>query len=422
MSATVLVVDDEETARLVVSDFLRNRGYEVLEAGTMAEARKYIAQGVTDIIILDVRLPDGYGPNLLNETALLPMRPQVIIITAHGEISMAVEAMKNGAQDFIEKPLDLLELEKSVKRAEEVVSMRRELNHLHTSNEGLDEFIIGSSPAMQSVVSLARRASDACVSVLITGPTGSGKEVLANYIHKTGPRANKPFIDVNCPAIPATMFETELFGHEAGSFTNATHRKLGLMEVADGGVLFLDEIASMPLELQAKLLRAIEERSFRRLGGTNLIKVDVQIIAASNRNLKEMMANNTFREDLYYRLKVVDLDLPPLAQRTEDIPELVGLFLRKYNLNMGSNITDVTERAMNALMAYDWPGNIRELRHVIERAVLLCDDAAIDLNHLPPEIVNSMPPSVEELPAWHIICIYASTSVFMRRLLCYQIK
>ena len=389
MSATVLVVDDEETARLVVSDFLRNRGYEVLEAGTMAEARKYIAQGVTDIIILDVRLPDGYGPNLLNETALLPMRPQVIIITAHGEISTAVEAMKNGAQDFIEKPLDLLELEKSVKRAEEVVSMRRELNHLHTSNEGLDEFIIGSSPAMQSVVSLARRASDACVSVLITGPTGSGKEVLANYIHKTGPRANKPFIDVNCPAIPATMFETELFGHEAGSFTNATHRKLGLMEVADGGVLFLDEIASMPLELQAKLLRAIEERSFRRLGGTNLIKVDVQIIAASNRNLKEMMANNTFREDLYYRLKVVDLDLPPLAQRTEDIPELVGLFLRKYNLNMGSNITDVTERAMNALMAYDWPGNIRELRHVIERAVLLCDDAAIDLNHLPPEIVNS---------------------------------
>ena len=389
MSATVLVVDDEETARLVVSDFLRNRGYEVLEAGTMAEARKYIAQGVTDIIILDVRLPDGYGPNLLNETALLPMRPQVIIITAHGEISMAVEAMKNGAQDFIEKPLDLLELEKSVKRAEEVVSMRRELNHLHTSNEGLDEFIIGSSPAMQSVVSLAQRASDACVSVLITGPTGSGKEVLANYIHKTGPRANKPFIDVNCPAIPATMFETELFGHEAGSFTNATHRKLGLMEVADGGVLFLDEIASMPLELQAKLLRAIEERSFRRLGGTNLIKVDVQIIAASNRNLKEMMANNTFRQDLYYRLKVVDLDLPPLAQRTEDIPELVGLFLRKYNLNMGSNITDVTERAMNALMAYDWPGNIRELRHVVERAVLLCDDAAIDLNHLPPEIVNS---------------------------------
>ena len=389
MSATVLVVDDEETARLVISDFLRNRGYEVLEAGTMVEARKYIAQGVTDIIILDVRLPDGYGPNLLNETALLPMRPQVIIITAHGEISMAVEAMKNGAQDFIEKPLDLLELEKSVKRAEEVVPMRREINHLHASNEGQDEFIIGSSPAMQSVVSLARRASDACVSVLITGPTGSGKEVLANYIHKTGPRANKPFIDVNCPAIPATMFETELFGHEAGSFTNATHRKLGLMEVADGGILFLDEIASMPLELQAKLLRAIEERSFRRLGGTNLIKVDVQIIAASNRNLKEMMANNTFREDLYYRLKVVDLDLPPLSQRTEDIPELVGLFLRKYNLNMGSNITDVTERAMHALMAYDWPGNIRELRHVVERAVLLCDDAAIDLNHLPPEIVNS---------------------------------
>lgn len=389
MSATVLVVDDEETARLVISDFLRGKGYEVVGVGTLAEAHKFIAQGAADIIILDVRLPDGYGPNLLNETALMPIRPQVIIITAHAEINMAVEAMKNGAQDFIEKPLDLLELEKSVRRAEEIISMRRELNHLHAAIDNQDEFIIGKTPVMQNVVNLARRASDASVSVLISGATGTGKEVLANYIHKTGPRANKPFIDINCPAIPPTMFESELFGHEAGSFTDASHRKIGLMEVADGGILFLDEIASMPVELQAKLLRAIEERSFRRLGGTNLIKVDVQIIAASNRNLKEMMANNTFREDLYYRLKVVDLELPPLSERREDIPELVGLFLRKFNLRMGTNITDITPRAMKALINYSWPGNIRELSNIIERAVLFCDDAAIDLNHLPLEIANS---------------------------------
>ncbi|MFZ3069552.1 MAG: sigma-54 dependent transcriptional regulator [Anaerolineaceae bacterium] len=389
MTATVLVVDDEETARLVVSEFLRSKGYEVFGAGTMSEARAYLKQGVTDIIILDVRLPDGYGPHLLEETAKLPMRPQIIIITAHGEIGMAVEAMKNGAQDFIEKPLDLLVLERSVRRAEEVVSMRRELNHLRSTQGHQEEFIVGDTPAMKEVIDLARRAAEMSVSVLITGNTGTGKDVLANFIHKSGPRASKPFIDINCPAIQPTMFESELFGHEAGAFTGATHRKNGLMEVADGGILFLDEIASMPIDLQAKLLRAIEERSFRRVGGTVLIKVDVQILAASNRNLKEMIANHAFREDLYYRLKVVDLDLPNLAARREDIPDLVGYFLRKFNRSMGTNITDVTPRAMQTLINYNWPGNIRELSNTIERAVLFCDDSAIDINHLPTDMVNS---------------------------------
>lgn len=388
MTATVLVVDDEETARLVVSDFLRTKGYEVLGAGTMAEAREHIKRGVADIIILDVRLPDGYGPHLLNETAKLTMRPQIIIVTAHGEISMAVEAMKNGAQDFIEKPLDLLELEKSVRRAEEVVSMRRELNHLRSTQAYQDEFIIGNTVTMKNVVSLAKRASDASVSVLITGATGTGKDVLANFIHKIGPRASKPFIDINCPAIQPTMFESELFGHEAGAFTGATHRKIGLMEIADGGILFLDEIASMPMDMQAKLLRAIEERSFRRVGGTTLIKVDVQILAASNRNLQDMIAKHAFREDLYYRLKVVDLDLPPLATRKEDIPDLVGHFLQKFNRSMGNNITDVSPRAMQALVNYSWPGNIRELSNTMERAVLFCDESAIDLGHLPTDLVN----------------------------------
>lgn len=387
MAASVLVVDDEETARMVVSEFLRTKGYEVLQAGTLAEARQILSQDGTDIIILDVRLPDGYGPHLLTETASLPRRPQVIIVTAHGEVSMAVEAMKNGAQDFMEKPLDLLELEKSVRRASEVVSMRRELNHLR-GKTNLDKFIIGQTKQMQDLLELAKRASDASVSTLITGPTGTGKEVLARFIHENGPRKDKPFIDVNCPAIQPTMFESELFGHESGAFTGATHKRNGLMEIADDGVLFLDEISSMPMDLQAKFLRALEERAFRRVGGTALIRVDVQVVAASNRNLKEMIANHEFREDLYYRLKVVDLDLPSLAERQVDIPELVGYFLKLFNMQMGANILDVTPKAMEALINYSWPGNVRELRNAMERAVLLCDEAAIDIGHLPRDITS----------------------------------
>lgn len=396
MAASILVVDDEETARMVVSEFLRTKGFEVQEAGTLADARAILSQDGTDIIILDVRLPDGYGPHLLTETSRLPNRPQVIIVTAHGEVGMAVEAMKNGAQDFMEKPLDLLELEKSVKRASEMVAMRRELNHLR-GKASLDKFIIGKTPRMQAIVELAHRAAEASVSSLITGPTGTGKEVLARYIHESGPRSNKPFIDVNCPAIQSTMFESELFGHEAGSFTSATHRRNGLMEIADDGVLFLDEISSMPMDLQAKFLRALEERSFRRVGGTALINVDVQVVAASNRNLQEMIAKHEFREDLYYRLKVVDLDLPALAERKVDIPDLVGYFLQQFNMSMGKNILDVTPKAMEVLVNYSWPGNIRELRNALERAVLLCDEAAIDIGHLPLDISNQ-PPKVGQQP------------------------
>jgi len=388
MAATVLVVDDEETARMVVSEFLRSKGYEVLEAGTLAEARAVISKGVADIIILDVRLPDGYGPHLLTETSRLPMRPQVIIVTAHGEVSMAVEAMKNGAQDFMQKPLDLLELEKSVNRAAEVIYMRRELAHFRSNKGNLDEFIVGGTPEMKHILELAGRASESSVSVLITGPTGTGKEVLAQFIHRNGPRSGKPFIDINCPAIQPTMFESELFGHESGAFTGATSKRNGLMEIADGGILFLDEISSMPVDLQAKFLRALEERAFRRVGGTNLIRVDVQVIAASNRDLKEMIARHEFREDLYYRLKVVDLDLPSLAERRQDIPDLVGYMVRKFNKRLGFNVQDVSPAAMQALIDYDWPGNIRELSNVIERAVLFCDESTIDLNHLPKDITN----------------------------------
>jgi len=385
MSATILIVDDEENARINISEFLTSRGYEIIGVDTLAAARECINLGKADIILLDVNLPDGYGPTLLFETTTLSLRPPIIMITAYGDIEMAVDAMKNGAHDFLQKPISLSQLEKSIQRAVEIVSMRRELNHLRESRFNQFDFIIGQTPKMQELMNQAQRAAEVSASVLLTGETGSGKEVLANAIHHMGPRVNKPFIAINCAAIQSTILESELFGYEAGAFTGADKRKHGLMEVADGGILFLDEISSMPLDMQAKLLRAIEEQAFRRVGGTNLVKVDVQIIAASNRDLKAMMEEGKFRSDLYYRLKVVDLELPPLRERKQDIPDLVGLFIRKNNQRLGYNITDISSRAIQALMAHQWPGNIRELANIIERAMLFCDDPCIDLSHLPAE-------------------------------------
>jgi transcriptional regulator with PAS, ATPase and Fis domain len=276
-------------------------------------------------------------------------------------------------------------LEQSILRAKEIVAMRRELYHLRDEKRQQVNFIIGKSPVMINLISQAQRAAMASVSVLITGETGTGKEVLARFIHQIGPRSKKPFIAINCAAIQSTMLESELFGYEAGAFTGAQKRKNGLMEVADEGILFLDEISSMPLDMQAKLLRVLEEHAFRRVGGTHTIKVDVQLLAASNRDLEQLIKDRNFREDLFYRLKVVDLNLPPLRQRKDDIPELVGAFIRDNNLRMGLNINNITPRAMTALTRHSWRGNIRELRNVIERAMLFCDDATIDLQHLSNE-------------------------------------
>jgi DNA-binding NtrC family response regulator len=345
-------------------------------------------KGNADVVLLDAILPDGYGPTLLEEINQTLNSPPIIMITAHGDIDMAVNTMKNGAFDFFQKPIELDELEKSIRRAGEIVSMRRELAHLRQSQRDEHNYIQGNSPVMEVLFNQAQRAAKASVSVLITGETGTGKEILATAIHSMGSRSDKPFIAINCAAIQNTMLESELFGHEAGSFTSAEKRKNGLMETADGGILFLDEISSMPTDMQAKLLRALEEQAFRRMGGNDLIKVDVQILAASNRPLKKLMEENKFREDLYYRLKVVDLHIPPLRERKEDIPELVGFFIGQLNPKMGLNIHDIAPKALEKLIAHDWPGNIRELRNVIERAMLFCDDPAINVAHLPTEIAN----------------------------------
>jgi len=388
MTATVLVVDDEDHARLFISDFLTQKGYEVKEAATLSDARTKVNEGVADIIVLDVTLTDGYGTDLLRETASMPLRPPIIIVTAHGDIEMAVESMKNGAHDFIQKPIQLEQLEKSVQRASELVNMRRELNHLRQSQRGKIDFVIGQTPAMISVVAQAERAATVSASVLITGETGTGKDILARFIHQHGPRANKPYVAINCAAIQSTVLESELFGYEPGAYTSAEKRKEGLMEVADGGILFLDEISAMTVDTQAKLLRAVEEQAFRRVGGTSLIKVDFELIAASNRDLPALIKEGLFREDLYYRLKVVDLHLPSLRERKADIPELVGLIMRQLNPRMGLNIQDIDPQAMAALVAYDWPGNIRQLAHTLERAMLFCDEASLGVQHMPPEIVS----------------------------------
>ncbi len=386
MSGTVLIVDDEDTARSFVSEALGDAGYEAIEAGDLKSANKAIDTGAADIVLLDVVLPDGSGISLLDRISMENPSPPVILITAFGEVDTAVEAMKKGAQDFLQKPLDLNRLLQAVERAQEVVLLRRELDLLRRSSGEQAEWVIGETPEMKRIVSEAQRAAAASASVLITGETGTGKEVLARAIYSMSPRADKAFIPINCAALPDTMIESELFGHEAGAFTGAQKRKPGLIEIADGGILFLDEISSTKPEMQAKLLRVLDEHRFRRVGGVTEIDVDIQILAASNRDLKAMIAEGTFREDLYYRLKVVDLHLPPLKDRIVDIPALAGTFIRQINLRTGNNITGITSRAIDALKAHTWPGNIRELRHVIERAMLFCDDEEIDLAHLPPDI------------------------------------
>ena len=392
MSNSILIIDDDIKARRNTSEYLKLCGYDVIEAGTIKEGKDFLSKGDGDIVVLDVQLPDGNGLDLMNEISLQPSKTPVIMITGYGNIEMAVDAMKNGAHDFITKPIDDFKyLENSILRATEVIQMRRELTHLRKNQSDNYDFVVGKSESFSKLIAHSIKAAKASVSVLITGETGTGKEILANHIHKSGPRSSKPFIPINCAAIQATVLESELFGYEAGAFTDAVKRKHGLMEVGDGGILFLDEISSMPTDIQAKLLRAIEERAFMRVGGTTMISVDLQVIAASNRNIKEMIKTGEFREDLYYRLKVVDLHLPALRERKEDIPELIGYFVNKHNMKMGNNVTDVSREALKHLINYSWPGNIRELSNSIQRAILFCDGETIKSEDLPLDITQYKP-------------------------------
>ena len=388
MSATILLVEDDETARTFLAPLLRDAGYDVVEAGTLKAAHAVIDRGEADIVVLDVQLPDGYGPSLLERICREQPNVQVVVVTGYGDIDMAVEAMKTGARDFIQKPVDMARLLRAVEKCAEIVALTRELAHLRSARLADEPWVVGETPAMRRLWQDLARVAPSRATVLLTGESGTGKEVLASAIHANSPRANKPWVAVNCANFSDTLLESELFGYEAGAFTGATKRKDGLFVTASGGTLFLDEISTMRPELQAKLLRVLEDRSIRRLGGTTETKVDVRIIAASNRNLPDMVKSGAFREDLYHRLNVVELKLPPLRERKDDLPALVGFFIERYNREMARSIQGVGPYVMDALKSYDWPGNIRQLRNAIERAMLFADGDTLELAHFAGDIVG----------------------------------
>ncbi|GAB6157629.1 sigma-54 dependent transcriptional regulator [Desulfotomaculum varum] len=379
----ILIIDDEEHMCWALEKGLRQEGYHVLTTTRAKEGLELIRKETPSLVILDLKMPELDGLEVLVQAKdLLPKLP-VVMITAHGTIDTAIEAMKLGAVDYITKPFDLDELKLVVKQALMVSQLQEEVSFLRSELNKKYGQIIGNSQVIQEVCALIEKVADSNATVLITGESGTGKEVTALSIHQLSSRRDKPFVPINCAALPESLLESELFGHEKGSFTGAVARKLGRFELANHGTLFLDEVTEMPLSMQVKLLRVLQEKQFERVGGTESIKVDVRVIAATNRDPVECIRKGTFREDLYYRLNVLPIHLPPLRERNEDIPLLVMHFLQKFNPLQEQLISP---EAMTLLKAYQWPGNIRELQNVIERAVILSQGQEIKSRHLPKEI------------------------------------
>jgi two-component system, NtrC family, response regulator AtoC len=384
--STVLIVDDERTLARAIKAFLVEAGYEAEVAGDAETALDLLPRLRPDLVFADVRLPGMSGIDLLRRIQEFDPAIPVIIMTAYGTIQGAVEAVKLGAFDYMKKPVDLEELKLLADRARETALMKQELSYYRrrAASEVPLAGVLGSSPAMQAVLQQVRQvaALNETPPVLITGETGTGKGLIARTLHNSGPRASKPFIDVNCTALPTSLMEAELFGYERGAFTDAKESKLGLFEAAEGGFLLLDEIGDLEASLQGKLLRAIEERTVRRVGGIRDRKIDVRILAATNRDLEREVQQGRFRSDLYFRLAVILLHLPPLRERGEDVWLLAEHFLRRFSTKYGKDVRRIDARARDVLVSYPWPGNIRELSHVMERAVLWSRDNTIDVEHL----------------------------------------
>ncbi len=389
----VLVVDDEDLIRWSLTEELRGHGHEVLEAADLASARAAFEQHDPELVILDIRLPDGTGTELLQQIRAEDEDLPVVMITGHGTVATAVEVTRMGATEYIPKPFDLEEMMLVVSRALGAGRRRRHLRALsrRTVAAGYSE-IVGQSPAMQRVFELLQRleAADA-PTILVTGESGTGKDLVARAIHQRSRRADEPFLEVDCTGLSDTLIQSELFGHERGSFTDAKARKLGLFEVAGRGTLFLDELGELPLQTQSKLLRALENRRFKRVGGTTDVHLKARIVAATNRDLAEDVEAGRFRKDLFYRLAVIPIEIPALRTRRGDVPLLVEHFRRKLAADLGRRVDSVEPRAMELLDAYAWPGNVRELRNVIERGVILCRGGVISAADLPAEIRRSEP-------------------------------
>ena len=386
----VLIVDDESLVRWSLVERLRADDREILEAGTAAEAIERAATGV-DLVLLDYKLPDDNGLSVLKRLRQIDPDTVVIMLTAHKGVDTVVEAMKAGAFDYATKPFDLDDVAIRVERALDATKLRRELRTLRDSisRPYTAASIIGDSDVMTSVKALVRRVAQSPGStVLITGESGTGKDLVAKVIHYASSRAARPFLNITCSALPETLLESELFGHERGAFTDARQQKRGLLEQADEGTVFLDEIGEMVPALQAKLLRVLEEKMFRRVGGSGDIEVDVRVIAATNRNLEDLVREGKFRDDLYYRLNVLRIELPPLRARAADIPLLAQHFVEDFGREFKRPVRGLSQEAIDVLSAYSWPGNVRELRNMIERAVLLSDS-----DRLGPADFDSLAPA-----------------------------
>lgn len=404
MKARILVVDDEESIREFLDIMLRKEGYEVTLAEDGARATELLKKKTFDLVISDMQMPQVTGMELLKHVRDNYPDLLFMMITAFGTTETAVEAMKMGAYDYITKPFKIDEVRIVISNALRSKSLETENRVLkkELSKENSFQNIIGNSESMHRIFDLVRRVSQAPTNVLITGESGTGKEVVAKAIHYNGPLKDRPFVTINCGAIPENLMESEMFGHKKGSFTGAIVDKSGLFEVADGGTLFLDEVGELPLSIQVKLLRAIQERIIRRVGATDDIKVDVRIIAATNRDLEKMVNDGTFRQDLFYRLNVIQIKTPSLRERRDDIPLLANHFLKKYTDRLGKVVGGISQDAMEMLQRYDYPGNVRELENIIERTVALEGGATILPESLPP-FVNT--PSGRKLASSHEISI-----------------
>jgi DNA-binding NtrC family response regulator len=375
----ILIADDHETLRRAIVRALSDAHHDVVEAANGNLAIERLHQSQFDVVVSDLKMSGSVGMDVLRTAKSLQPNAAVILMTAFGSIATAVEAMRIGAVDFVQKPFEIEEIELRIARAIERRHMKAEVEYLrHTQQDiyNLDR-IVGSNGTLQSVLSVVKKVARSNATALIRGETGTGKELIAGALHHNSQRASRSFVKVNCAALHENLLESELFGHEKGAFTGADKQRVGRFEQADGGTLFLDEIGDMSANTQAKVLRVLQEHEFERLGGTRTLKVDVRLIAATNRDLAQMVANGTFRDDLYYRLNVVSIEMPPLRDRKDDIPQLAECFLRRFAGDVKKRMDGIDAAAQALLMRYNWPGNIRELENAIERAVLMADGSRL---------------------------------------------